>query len=100
MENNDRIPTEAQAPEAEPCPVPCDCNRRERSGYSVFRRIIAHIQLALSVIVLTCFVIDKFNSSMEFMESALTKALVAALAVFTLITAVMTIVAYWPKTEK
>lgn len=87
-------------PIPEPEPEVCDSNKQERKGYSLFRRIVAHIQLMLSVIVLTCFVIDKFNSSMEFMESGLTKALVAALAVFTIITAIMTITAYWPRTEK
>ena len=85
---------------ADASPAPCDSNARERRGYSTFRRAIAHIQLMLSVIVLTCFIIDKFNSSMEFMESALTKALVAALAVFTMATAIMTISAYWPREEK
>ena len=93
----------AAANESEALPVspaPCDSNRRERRGYSLFRRSIAHVQLALSVIVLTCFIIDKFNNSMEFMESTLTKAIVGALALFTLVTAIMTITAYWPKTDK
>lgn len=94
MENNDINMNE------ELSPAPCDSNRREKKGYSTLRRLIAHVQLALSVIVLTCFVIDKFNSSMEFMESTLTKALVGALALFTLVTAIMTIVAYWPKTKE
>ena len=81
-------------------PADCDRSRRERKGYRILRRLIAHIQLMLSVIVLTCFVIDKFNSSMEFMESTLTKTIVCVFAVFTMVTAIMTIVAYWPKASE
>lgn len=91
---------EALAEALAEAPADCTLSRRERKGYRVFRRLLAHVQLMLSVIVLTCFVIDKFNSSMEFMESSLTKALVGVLAVFTMITAIMTITAYWPKTKK
>ena len=75
----------------------CDANKRERKGYSLLRRMLAHLQLAASVVVLTCFIIDKFNSSMGFMENKLTKAIVAVLAALTFITSIMTIVAYWPR---
>ena len=52
------------------------------------KKIIPHITIALSLMTLTFFVIDKFNEYMAFMTSELSKIVFAALAVCALITSI------------
>lgn len=61
----------------------------------IVRRLISHATLILSVIILVCFVIDRFNGAMEFMTSEITKWLIAALALLAGTNGVLTIVALW-----
>ena len=52
------------------------------------KRIFPHITLILSLMVLTFFVIDRFNEFMAFMTSELSKWVIAALALSALVTSI------------
>ena len=52
------------------------------------KRIFPHITLILSLMVLTFFVIDRFNEFMAFMTSDLSKWVIAALALSALVTSI------------
>ena len=52
------------------------------------KKLIPHLTIALSAMTLTFFIIDKFNEYMAFMSSELSKAVFAALAVCSAITAI------------
>lgn len=56
---------------------------------SFLRRLIPHVTLILSLMLLTFFVIDLFNESMAFMNNSVTKALVC---VQSLLTAVLSVI--------
>lgn len=64
--------------------------------FSVAGRILPHIVLILSVMLLTFFCIDLVNSSMAFLNNAVTKWMVAVFALLSAILAVRSII----KTEK
>lgn len=52
------------------------------------KKIIPHLSLALGLMVLTFFVIDRFNDVMAFMTSELSKWVIAGLALTSVITSV------------
>ncbi len=52
------------------------------------KRVFPHITLILSLMVLTFFVIDRFNEFMAFMTSELSKWVIAALALSALVTSI------------
>ncbi len=47
-----------------------------------------------------CFVIDRFNTAMAFMDSELSKWYIAVLAVLALISSILNIVALWVNPDK
>ncbi len=49
---------------------------------------------------LICFVIDRFNTAMAFMDSELSKWYIAVLAVLALISSILNIVALWVNPDK
>lgn len=51
------------------------------------KRLLPHATLILSLMVLTFFVIDRFNEYMAFMSSELSKWVIAGLALCALLTA-------------
>ena len=51
----------------------------------VFRVLLSHLTAMLALLVLICFVIDRFNTAMAFMDSELSKWYIAVLAVLALI---------------
>ena len=63
--------------------------------FRAFRVIVAHLTLLLSALVITFFIIDRFNTAMEFIESEISKWVIAALGFTALANAVLTIVANW-----
>lgn len=77
----------------------CVSDSPQRRGYSLFRRLLAHIQLAAGFVVLVCFVFDKFNSSMEFMVSDITKAIIGGLAALAMATAILMLIDHWPRSK-
>ncbi len=56
--------------------------------FSVLGRILPHLVLILAVMMLTFFCIDAVNSSMAFLNNAITKWLLAIFAVLAAILAV------------
>lgn len=64
-------------------------------GARVVRVVLAHVIILLSALVITFFIIDRFNTAMEFMSSELSKWFIGVLALLSLVSAVMTVAAYW-----
>lgn len=59
--------------------------------------LLSHLTAMLAIIVIICFIIDRFNTAMEFMTSDLSRWLIGILAVLALITSVLTIIGLWIK---
>lgn len=68
--------------------------------WRVVRIILAHLTGAFAVLVVTCFVIDRVNTAMEFMTSDLSKWMIAILAVLALVSSVLTVLALWSNPNK
>lgn len=67
----------------------------------VFRVLLSHLTgNGLALLVLICFVIDRFNTAMAFMDSELSKWYIAVLAVLALISSILNIVALWVNPDK
>lgn len=64
------------------------------------KKLIPHIAIILALMTLTFFVIDRFNSFMDFMTSEMSKWVFAALAVFAIASAVRLIAADWREDER
>ena len=64
------------------------------------KKLIPHITIILALMTLTFFVIDRFNSFMDFMTSEMSKGVFAALAVFAIASAVRLIAADWREDER
>ncbi len=77
----------------------CDANRPEARWYATLRRILSHLQLALGVIIIVLIICDNI-SDMEFLINPATIWMVFALAVLTVVSSIMGIVAYWPKDKE
>ena len=60
----------------------------------VFRVLLSHLTAMLALLVLICFVIDRFNTAMAFMDSELSKWYIA------LISSILNIVALWVNPDK
>ena len=59
-----------------------------KRAFSAFRRVLPHVTLILSLMLLTFFIIDLFNEYMAFLNNYITKALLATDAVLTAILSV------------
>ena len=64
------------------------------------KKWIPHITIILALMTLTFFIIDRFNSFMDFMTSEMSKWVFAALAVFAIASAVRLIAADWREEER
>lgn len=64
------------------------------------KKWIPHIIIILALMTLTFFIIDRFNSFMDFMTSEMSKWVFAALAVFAIASAVRLIAADWREDER
>ncbi len=64
------------------------------------KKLIPHITIVLALMTLTFFVIDRFNSFMDFMTSEMSKWVFAALAAFAIASAVRLIAADWREDER
>ncbi len=53
-----------------------------------FDRLIPHLAIVLSLMIVTFFIIDRFNDAMAFLNNDITKILVLILSLFALIFAV------------
>lgn len=63
-------------------------------------KLFAHASMLLSILVLVCFVLDKFNNAMDFMTADISKWLFAVTAVVSIINAILTIINLWTKPQK
>lgn len=63
-------------------------------------KLFAHASMLLSILVLVCFVLDKFNNAMDFMTAEISKWLFAVTAIISIISAILTIVNLWTKPQK
>ncbi len=63
-------------------------------------RLFAHASMLLSILVLVCFVLDKFNNAMDFMTADISKWLFAVTAVVSIISSILTIINLWTKPQK
>lgn len=66
----------------------------------MLRVVLSHLTAMLALLVLICFVIDRFNTAMAFMDSELSKWYIAVLAVLALVSSILNIVALWVNPEK
>ena len=64
------------------------------------KKWIPHITIILALMTLTFFIIDRFNSFMDFMTSEMSKWVFAALAVFAIASVVRLIAADWREDER
>lgn len=62
-------------------------------------KLFAHASMLLSILVLVCFVLDKFNNAMDFMTADISKWLFAVTAVVSIISSVLTIINLWTKPQ-
>ena len=62
--------------------------------------LLSHLTAMFAVLIIICFIIDCFNTAMEFMTSDLSRWMIAVLAVLALATSVMTIVTHWIDPDK
>lgn len=69
-------------------------------GRLMVNRLFAHASMLLSILVLVCFVLDKFNNAMDFMTADISKWLFAVTAVVSIISAILTIVNLWTKPQE
>ncbi len=68
--------------------------------FAFCRKALSHLNLILSLMMLTFFVIDHINESMFFLNNALTKWLLALFSVLVLIRSVISIVRETPSDPK
>ncbi|MBO4384636.1 MAG: hypothetical protein J5854_04375 [Clostridia bacterium] len=66
----------------------------------VFRVVLAHLTVLLSIMVISFFMIDRFNDAMEFMTSDLSKFVCLILAVLSLVSSIVTIVCLWVNPDR
>ncbi len=71
-----------------------------RSRCLTVNRLFAHASMLLSILVLVCFVLDKFNNAMDFMTADISKWLFAVTAVVSIISSILTIINLWTKPQK
>ena len=57
----------------------------------LFRALLPHLTLILSLLMLTFFVIDCFNEAMAFLNNSLTKILLGIFSLLTLILSILSI---------
>ena len=62
-----------------------------------FKLLLPHITLILSLMLITFFVIDRFNEAMAFLNNDITKALVLVLSLICLFGSVCRIVSRYKK---
>lgn len=62
-----------------------------------FQKLLAHAMLILSLLLLTLFVVDRFNRAMMFLSNELTKWLVAVFALLAAVQAVLLIAGFYRK---
>lgn len=78
-------------------------NNKAKRNYSIPNKrrlvhvLLSHLTAMLAIIVIICFIIDRFNTAMEFMTSELSRWLIGVLALLALITSVLTIIGLWVK---
>ena len=71
-----------------------------KSFYSIFKFIICNCAIVFSVLVVTLFILDKFNPAIGFMTLPTSKIFILLLAVFSLIYGVISVVEWVIKDKK
>lgn len=66
----------------------------------LFKKIIPHATIVLSLMTLIFFIISRFNDAMAFMTSALSQWVFALLAVCACVTSVFLILAQWQERKR
>lgn len=69
-------------------------------GRLMINNLFAHASMLMSILVLVCFVLDKFNNAMDFMTADISKWLFAVTAVVSIISAILTIINLWTIPQK
>ncbi len=64
---------------------------------TVINTLFAHVSVIVSLIVLICFVLDKFNDAMDFMTADISRWLIGISALIAIINGILTIVSLWKK---
>lgn len=65
----------------------------------IFRAIILHATIILGGMLLTLFILDKVNPAMEFIDNDITRGLIAAIAIFGIISGVLGLTAREKQTK-
>lgn len=66
----------------------------------VFRSVLAHLTGMFAILIIICFIIDRFNTAMEFMSSEISKWCILVLAVLSLVSSVLTVIALWVNPDR
>ncbi len=66
----------------------------------VLRVVLAHLTAMFAILIIICFIIDIFNTAMEFMTSSLSKWCILILAVLALASSILTIIALWVNPDR
>lgn len=62
--------------------------------------LFSHASLLLSLIVLVCFVLDRFNDAMDFMTADISKNLFALTAIVSITASILSIINLWIKPRR
>ncbi len=74
-----------------------ESGNNENRARKVINRLFAHASMLFSILVIVCFVIDKFNDAMDFMTSDISKGVFAVTAVISIVSSILTIINLWEK---
>lgn len=73
---------------------------KKHSVRIALNNLFSHASLLLSLIVLVCFVLDRFNDAMDFMTADISKYLFALTALVSIIASILSIINLWKKPER
>lgn len=77
--------------------------KNKRNNHAVRKtvnRLVSHASVILSLIVLICFILDKFNDAMAFISSNISKWLIGVAAFVAILNGILTIISLWEKPKK
>ena len=66
----------------------------------VLRVVLAHITAMFAILLIICFIIDIFNTAMEFLSSRISKWCIFILALLALVSSILTIIALWVNPDR
>lgn len=71
--------------------------KRKHFMRTAINTLFAHASVIISLVVLICFVLDKFNDAMDFMTADISRWFIGVSALIAIINGILTIVSLWKK---